>query len=263
MGWICGRNNDDDEYSILFHVSNAERVRYVVLDATALWLLSGSVFSQLFSSPFSSPIFLSILLLVIIVLVSVVHLLFSLFVDIKYIQLEYSAQKWPVASRFAGRARYPRGSMSTKPSAPLAQQRGPASAIASKSAWSNGPPRSTSTLTVPSSLPTSAAVSSSPTGSFHTSSLQALPPAPVTHSPQPQPAKSTQDQSSRRTLSIASPPLPTATLSRHSCKSTFQVYRSAPHIRYSCGPTLMLIHLYSLGPSLSSFQIKRTDKHIR
>ena len=141
--------------------------------------------------------------------------------------------QWPVVSQ--GRARYPRGSMSTKPSAPLPQQRDSASTIASKSAWANGPPRSTSTLTAPSSLPTSTAVSSSPTESFHASSLQALPPSPVTHSSQPQPAKSSKDQSFRRTASVACPTLPDATLSRHSCKFTFHVCRSAPHVRYSCG----------------------------
>ena len=201
----------------------------------ALWLC-GSLFSQLFSSPFSTPIVLSVLLLVIIVLVSVrsplVQLLRRHQVRPTQIFCPKSGQ-WPVVSQ--GRARYPRGSMSTKPSAPPPQQHGPASTIASKSAWANGPPRSTSTMTVPSSLPTSAAVSSSPTGPFHASSLQALPPSPVTHPPQPQPAKSTKVQSSRRTASVAGPTLPDATLSRHSCKFTFQVYPSAPHVRYSCG----------------------------
>ena len=191
------------------------------------------MFSQLFSSlsaPFSTAIVLSIVLLVITVLVSVVHLSFSLFVGIKHVQPKYSVEKRPAVSQ--GRARYSRGSMSTKPSAPLPQQRGPASTTAPRSAWADGPPRSTPTLTVPSSLPTSAAVSTSPTESFLASPHQALPTTPVTHSPQPQLAKSTKDKSSRRTASVTSPTLPIATLSRHSCEPTFQVYPSAPHVRY-------------------------------
>ena len=153
--------------------------------------------------------------------------------------------------------------MSTKPSAPLPQQRGPASTIAPRSAWANGPPRSTPTFTVPSSLPTSAAVSTSPTESFLASSHQALPTTPVAHSPPPQLAKSTKDNSSRRTASVASPTLPTETLSGHSCKPPFRSTPLPPTLGTAEGPILMLILLCSLVPSLSSCQTKGTDKHIR